>query len=487
LADTAYAVANEGRRVAGCDRLSVVAKRGGRCRLLATSGVSRVERRSGAARRIEQLAELVRRTNESAYYTDGHSDGLPPVVEALEQHAEESNARQVAAFPMQNPVAVDSDHFDDAAKPQNKRRHEAPQFVLVAEQFDARDGQLDRDRLMAVAQVCATALYNAHSVERLPLRWVLRPLGVVKEQLVAHVPRTAFVIAAISAAVAALVLVPADFNVEAIGTLQPVVRRDVFAPRSGLVEEVLVSHFADVAAGQPLVRLHDPSLELELKRVDGELETAQRQIDAVRATRTNRQVRDASPADTYRLSAEERELQQRVTNLQRELELLGREREQLVVASPIAGRVLTWDLSNRLVARPVERGEVLVTVADLTRDWQLELEVPDDRIGHVLAAQEKLGPDLAVHFRLSSDDRERHTGQISEMSRTANVREENGTTPAPVVTLKVAVDEQELSNGRVRDLRPGVSARAQIACGRKPIGYVWLHDIWDAAIEWLRF
>ncbi len=207
----------------------------------------------------------------------------------------------------------------------------------------------------------------------------------------------------------------------------------------------------------------------------------------MRATRTNRQVRDASPADTYRLSAEERELQQRLANLRRELELLDREREQLVVTSPIAGRVLTWELSNRLVARPVERGEVLVTVADLSRDWQLELELPDERIGHVLSAQEKLGPQLAVHFRLSSDDRERHTGQISEMSRTANVRDENGAEPAPVVTLKVAVDEEELSDGRARELRPGVSARAQIACGRKPIGYVWLHDIWDAAIEWLRF
>jgi multidrug efflux pump subunit AcrA (membrane-fusion protein) len=448
--------------------------------------VSRIERRSGAARRIEQLAELVRRTNEAAYYADGQSDGLPPVAEALEQHAEESHSRQVAAIPLRNPSAVETGSPGRDEASQKRRQHE-PLFVLVAEQFDAREGQLDRDRLMDIADVCATALYNAHDVERFPLRWLLRPLGAVKEHLVAHVPRTAFAITAIAAAVAALVLVPADFNVEAIGTLQPIVRRDVFAPRSGLVEDVLIAHGADVTAGQPLVRLQDPLLELELKRVDGELETAQRQIDAVRATRTNRQVRDANPADTYRLSAEERELQQRLKNLRRELELLNRERDQLVVTSPIAGRVLTWDLANRLVARPVERGEVLVTVADLSRDWQLELDVPDDRVGYVLAAQEKLGPDLAVHFRLSSDDRERHSGKISEMSRTANVRDESGTVPAPVVTLKVAVNEQELIAGATRELRPGVSARAQIACGRKPLGYVWLHDIWDAAIEWLRF
>jgi multidrug efflux pump subunit AcrA (membrane-fusion protein) len=172
--------------------------------------------------------------------------------------------------------------------------------------------------------------------------------------------------------------------------------------------------------------------------------------------------------------------------LRRELELLNREREQLVVTSPIAGRVLTWDLSNRLIARPVERGEVLVTVADLAQEWQLELTVPDDRIGHVLAAQETLGPQLTVRFRLSSDDQEQHTGHIAEISRMADVLDEDGTA-APVVNVKVALNEQELSGGALGELRPGVSARAQIACGRKPIGYVWLHDVWDAALEWLRF
>jgi multidrug efflux pump subunit AcrA (membrane-fusion protein) len=313
----------------------------------------------------------------------------------------------------------------------------------------------------------------------------LRPLGAVKQQLAAHLPRTVLAVAAFAAAVTALVLVPADFNVEAPGTLQPVVRRDVFAPRSGLVDNVLVAHGVDVDAGQPLVEMRDPALELELKRVDGELETAQRQLDAVRATRTNRAVRDADPVDAYRLSAEEREIQQRLANLRRELELLNGQREQLVVTSPIAGRVLTWDVDHRLLARPVERGEVLVTVADLSADWQLELEVPDDRVGYVLAAQQELRPDLPVRFRLSSDERERHTGHIVEVCQTADVAGEAAASPSPSILVKVALDSLELSEQARSELRPGVSARAQIECGRRPIGYVWLHDLWDTALEWL--
>jgi multidrug efflux pump subunit AcrA (membrane-fusion protein) len=483
LAETAYAVANEGRALAGCDRLSVLVAQGRHCRLLATSGVSRIERRSGAARRLARVAELVRRTDEAAFYADGQTDGLPPVAEALEQHAEESHARQVAAIPLRRPESARQTEDERAEKP--SRRRSRPEFILIAEQFDARG--LDRDRLVEVAEVCTTALYNAWEFDRLPLSWLTRPLGAVKHQLTAHFPRTIFVLGALAAVVTALIVVPADFNIEATGTLEPIVRREVFAPRSGLIDEVLVSHGADVKRGDPLVRMRDPELDLEMKRVDGELETAQRQLDAVRATRTTQAVREAEPTDAYRLSAEERELQQRLINLRRELELSHHERDALIVTAPIAGRVLTWDVSHRLAARPVERGEVLMSVADLADKWQLRLNVPDDRIGYVLAAQQTIRTDLPVRFRLSSDDREKHQGHIAEVCQTANVAEEPGAVPTPTVLVKVALDKLELSDVARRELRPGVSARAQIACGRAPVGYVWFYDIWDTAKEWLMF
>jgi multidrug efflux pump subunit AcrA (membrane-fusion protein) len=235
------------------------------------------------------------------------------------------------------------------------------------------------------------------------------------------------------------------------------------------------------------VRLRDPSLELELKRVAGEMETVRRQLDAVRATRTNREARDAAGVDFYRLSADEREFAQKLENLEHELELLNVERERLVVRSPIAGRVLTWDLANRLIARPVERGEVLVTVADLSADWQLEVEVPDDRIGAVMAAQHELGPNLPVRYRLRAEDDARHVGTINEIALVADVESEAGKTPTPEVLVKVALDTKELSEAVEGELRPGLSARAQIECGRRSIGYVWLHDVWNTIVGWLRF
>jgi hypothetical protein len=92
-----------------------------------------------------------------------------------------------------------------------------------------------------------------------------------------------------------------------------------------------------------------------------------------------------------------------------------------------------------------------------------------------------------VHFRLSSDDREQHEGHIAEVCQTANVKESADTAPSTTVLVKVALDKLQLSETARRELRPGVSARAQIGCGERPIGYVWFHDVWDAVIEWLRF
>jgi multidrug efflux pump subunit AcrA (membrane-fusion protein) len=342
-----------------------------------------------------------------------------------------------------------------------------------------------RDRLAEVGGIATTALYTAREVDQLPVRWLLRPLAAAKQKVTAHWTRSTLIAAGLAMLFAALVLVPADFTIEAPATLEPAVRQEVFAPRNGLVDEVLVEHGADVAAGTPLVKLRDPELDLDLRRVRGEMETVGRQLDAVRAAKTGREIRDSSPTELYRLSASEREFAQRLTNLELELKLLTAERESLVVRSPIDGRVLTWDIANRLAARPVERGEVLATVADLSAEWQLELDVADDRIGHVLAAQEAGDADLPVEFRLRSQDR-KHTGQIQTIGTTADVDAHDANEASPTIRVIVAFDKSQLTDAAQQELRPGVSATAQIDCGRRSLGYVWLHDVWDTAIGWLR-
>jgi hypothetical protein len=44
--------------------------------------------------------------------------------------------------------------------------------------------------------------------------------------------------------------------------------------------------------------------------------------------------------------------------------------------------------------------------------------------------------------------------------------------------VRVAFDQQKLRDA-VKDPKIGASATAKIHCGKRPIGYVWFHDLVD--------
>ena len=87
-----------------------------------------------------------------------------------------------------------------------------------------------------------------------------------------------------------------------------------------------------------------------------------------------------------RLAGELLERRQVAENLDRELALLRHKEQRLVVRSEMRGQVVTWDIAGRLPGRPVQTGQLLMTIVDLQGDWELELYVPERRVGHVSRA-----------------------------------------------------------------------------------------------------
>src|SRR6476659_9389544 len=69
LKETAYAVANDGKRLVGCDRLSVAMKIGGRMTVEAVSGQEIVEHRANLIREMTKLCKVVAQTGEDLVYT----------------------------------------------------------------------------------------------------------------------------------------------------------------------------------------------------------------------------------------------------------------------------------------------------------------------------------------------------------------------------------------------------------------------------------
>ncbi|HEX3724851.1 MAG TPA: HlyD family secretion protein, partial [Pirellulales bacterium] len=132
------------------------------------------------------------------------------------------------------------------------------------------------------------------------------------------------------------------------------------------------------------------------------------------------------------------------------------------------GQMVTWQVRDVLMNRPVQQGQILMEIVEPQGNWELEVQMPEDRMGFVTDAQAEFGQALPVKYITATNPGVTHQGTVKEVHRTAEIRGEEGNT----VLVRVAIDKKELP-----DLRDGASVTAKIYCGRASLGYVWLHDL----------
>jgi multidrug efflux pump subunit AcrA (membrane-fusion protein) len=470
LMPTAYAIVNEGRRIAGCDRVSLVQWKNGRCEVLAISGLDSLDRRAAQVKKLAELTRCVLKAREPLWHTHESQDTPPQIEKALQAYLDQSHARLLAVIPLTiAPTKTD----------QPVRASELPLIgALVIEQLaDDRVASDLTSRIDLVAQHSASALaavQSHQSILFLPVWKALGGLGAVAS--LRALPKTLTVLALVIGAVAALFFVPADFEVAARGKLQPAERREVFAQLAGVVDKLHVRHGDFVRPGQALVDLTSHDLEEQLTTILGEQSTIAEQMAAAeRALLDNRsgQGTRLTATDENRLAAELLELKQRASNLERELALFRQKQEQLRVLSPVSGHVVTWKVEQQLLHRPVERGQALLSVADPAGPWELELYVPERRLKHLAAAQKmKTGAGdrkpLEVTFTLASHPGETFHGQVREIEHTAQVRGDEGNT----ILVRVEVDKSKLP-----DLHDQVTVTGKLYCGERSLGFVWFCDL----------
>jgi hypothetical protein len=85
---TAYTLANEGRRLIECDRVSLAIRKGKHCRIEAVSGQETFDKRSNTVSLLGKLASVVVRAGEPLWYTGDARDLAPQVEEAVEAYVE---------------------------------------------------------------------------------------------------------------------------------------------------------------------------------------------------------------------------------------------------------------------------------------------------------------------------------------------------------------------------------------------------------------
>ncbi len=107
LRETAYTIANEGRLLIGCDRLSVTVKKGIKHSVEAVSGQDTLDTRSNIVTLLRKLTDRVCAAGEPLWY-NGEKQDLPPQIEnALQDYIDESHTKSLALVPIRKQKESD--------------------------------------------------------------------------------------------------------------------------------------------------------------------------------------------------------------------------------------------------------------------------------------------------------------------------------------------------------------------------------------------
>lgn len=456
--ETAYTIANEGRRLIECDRVSVAIRRGRKCTIEAVSGQDTFDKRSNVIALLNRLSSAVVATGDALWYSGDTSDLAPQVEDAVQAYVDESHSKHVAVLPLKRP-ADPGDEKDD------------PETIgaLVVEQIeDARPREGVVQRVNVVCDHSSLALANAMQHNNLFLMPLWRALGKASWIVSARtLPKTLLFTGIALLVLIVLVAVPVDFTFTSEGKLQPVRRREVFAVVEGMIDKILVKHGDKVKKGQTLMLMESTDLDVQIEDVTGKLLQAQEGLWSARRRKNTRANAQDNEDPLEKARSEAVQFEQQIHSYTTQLALLNEKREKLKIISPINGVVTTWDFEKELLSRPVKPGDALLTVADETGDWELELDTPEDRMGSITEAR-KDDPNLRVTYHLATEPGANYEGQVVDVHRSAEVKGEEGNT----VKIKVKIDKHQHEDL----LLPGAGVKARLYCGRSSVGWWLFHD-----------
>jgi multidrug efflux pump subunit AcrA (membrane-fusion protein) len=483
LKEAAYSVVNDGKRLVGCDRLSVALKISGRTMVEAVSGQEVVEQRSNLVRDLTKLCKVVIRSGEDLVYT-GNTEGFAPDIrDALELYVDESGSKVVVITLLHRPADEEPD------EPTAKKKEHVPFGCLVAEQIGDEVAPTDMHaRTEVVSRHASTALWNAQEHHKIFLKPLLKAMGSPWRLLRGRtMAKILAVLVLIVGLVGALYFVPWSLTIEGRGSLLPEERRTIYAPIAGTVSEVRVEHGDIVKKGDVLALLDSKELQKELKKLVADRDKAFTQKEIARNQDDRTSNSQADQDMTYQIKAQIAEAGLTYKSAVQQIEITQEQIESMTIRAPQDGIITTWEVKKNLMNRPVEIGTELLNIAAIggDADWVLEVEVPDDDMGPVLAAQSQLKADIAAgrkqpgaalsaYFVTATDPEHRYPGYVRRIASKAETVEQKH-----VVKVTVGFDETVRKDflSRNQELRPGAEVRARVDCGEARLSYVLLRKV----------
>lgn len=462
--DVASVGANDGRVWLGCDRVTVLVGR--RPKVAAVSGLTRLSRRSPWVRTIERLSQVVVKGGIPLSFPE-EDVVLPDAIEKpLGDYLAEGHSRMLRVVPLKvaNPRPIMTEDQDERRQQQSKTVG-----CLVVEQLT--EGEIPEDwewRADQLARCIARPLANANAYDAVFLLPLWRSIGTFWQTLRGSRLWTLVgITTAVALFLAAMILIPWDYRIEADGLLLPADKREVFVPMDGEVREVLVTSGQKVAKGDLLARLENRELETDLVTVTTQLDEKKKLHRALQF-QIDQALKSGRRDDELRLFGQMEEAREQIFGLSRQLDILTDRKAKLEVRAPVDGTVATFQVDQLLLHRPVQRGEVLLSIMNEAGPWQLELKVEEARLGHLVRAQEKAQGPLPIEFVLVMKPEQHYEATLKDVATRATLNEEQQLVVRSIADLNVDLGDQR---------RIGAEVRARIACGTKPVGYVLFGDV----------
>jgi multidrug efflux pump subunit AcrA (membrane-fusion protein) len=475
--EVASTVASDGRLLLGCDRVSVAVRRGKKISVKAISGQDAVNPRANLVREMVRVSTKVMALGEPVTYSGKVDHLAPQIEEPLADYIQESGSRMVMLIPLTaaKPLVMRESEEED-----RKKKAKKPEVIgcLVVEKV--ADSELPAElvaQTKLVADHAAAALSNARIHQRVLFLRTWKFLGRTLEWFHGRkLAKTLAILSIITAIVLSMVFIPWDYRIEGKGKLMPVIQQEVFCPQDGEVEKIYVQSGQRVEKGQPLFLLRNDALDEEILVTKNKLTERQQLVLSLQAQRDEAN-KSTDDTEVTRIEGKIEETREEIKGLNRQVIALNEKLKRLTIRAPIAGTIATFQIEKLLRNRPVKRGETLLEIMEDRGKWHLELEVEEQRMGHLLRAQNDLHKEnLDVEFILATATESTFDGELKKISTRANTSGEEGN----IVEIFVATDVSKLPNRRI-----GAEVRAKINCGQRSLGYVLFGDVVEFVQKYL--
>ncbi|MCD0458689.1 efflux RND transporter periplasmic adaptor subunit [Roseiconus lacunae] len=460
LTRVAAAVCNDGAALLDVDRVTLAVLRRGQCRVVGISGHSRLQHRSRVVASLQTISRSVIQAGLPIHFAGQYEPRSTDIETALAEHLSHSGTRLLIALPIfQLPGSNEA----------SDRTPSGRQAIacLIVEQFAvSRPSPRLEPRLELIETHIANAVANSLTYNQLFLLPVWKWLG--QSLNVRRGPSFRAILCLLTlATMVLLAFIPVEYHVWASGRIMPTRRASIFAPAAAEVKKILVDDGQHVTKEQPLVQL--TSDDLQTRRIVKENELSELEKRAVILRSRLGQATDLKARDQFlEVEGELARTRIAVDGVRSELQLLAEEFDKLQVRSPIAGVVTTFNVRQKLSNRPVSRGELLLEVMNEDLGWELELDIPAYRMGHVRRASDG-GEPVPLQFALANAV---DTVRSGFLLRTGT-RLEAASSGEAVVRVIASVDEKGV------DAPVGTEVTAKIRCGERSALYTLFGDVYE--------